>query len=58
MQLKTGMIQINKKSTGNFKCTLYGTDPLVEDIFIFPATMDAFSKTHMTSTRSSLIKLN
>lgn len=52
------MIQINKKSTGNFKCTLYGTDPLVEDIFIFPATMDAFSKTHMTSTRSSLIKLN
>ncbi len=52
------MIQINKKSTGDFKCTLYGADPLVEDVFIFPAAMDAFSKTHVTNTRSSLIKLN
>lgn len=58
MQLKAGMIQINKKSTGDFKCTLYGADPLVEDVFIFPAAMDAFSKTHVTNTRSSLIKLN
>lgn len=58
MTQKLGMIQINEKLTGDFERTLYGADSFVKHIFIFPTTMDAFSKTHGICMRSSLIKLN